>query len=90
VAKIGLGVTDFEPNSAADALVRLEAVRDAIELAKAEAAAGAAFFADSGIGDLCQVLVELLTDTVGDSALDRHIHQIDAALAAYHAPDQRA
>jgi hypothetical protein len=35
-------------------------------------------------------LVELLTDTVGDSALDRHIHQIDAVLAAYHAPDQQA
>jgi hypothetical protein len=74
---------EFERAQAADALDRLEEVREAVAQAIAAAREAAEKEDEPDMAGLLESLAGLLGDALGDVGLGRQIRRIDAALARY-------
>jgi hypothetical protein len=74
---------DYDQQEAAEALSRLERVREAVATAIDEARAAATLLTEPRMAEAIEALTDLLTDAASDAALERHITALDRALALY-------
>lgn len=75
--------SDPAQQDAADVLAALERVREALGVAIDDSRSAAQVTPHAPMALALTELSDILEEAVSDSALDRHIHVVDAALAAY-------
>jgi AcrR family transcriptional regulator len=75
--------SDSAQQEAADVLAALERVREALGVAIDDSRAAARITPHALMAQALTELSDMLDEAASDSALDRHIRVVDAALAAY-------